>query len=207
MKIKLCGFTDEISIKAAIAGGCDFLGFIFFEKSLRFVTSKNAAIISKEVPKNISKVAVVVDASDDLIDEIVADFSPDFFQFHGKETPEFLTKFRQKFPQIKIIKAFKIKEKLDLEVTKSFENCSDFFLFDGASAGSGEKFDWKILSDFSCEKNWFLSGGLNLENIDEAIKITGANMIDLSSGIEEIRGKKSPKLITEFLEKFKKATS
>jgi len=180
MKVKLCGFKDEASIKAAIAASCDFLGFIFFDKSPRFISPKNAAIISKIIPGNIFKVAVVVDASENYLQEIVTEFSPDFFQFHGQETPEFLEKTKKNFPQIKIIKAFKITKKQDLELAKAFENCADFFLFDGEFAGSGKKFDWQILSDFSSKKEWFLSGGLNVNNVAEAIKTTGAKMIDVS---------------------------
>ena len=203
MKVKLCGFSDENSVKSAILQGCDFLGFIFFDKSPRLISVKKAAEISAQIPSNISKVAVVVDANFEFLTEIATDFRPDFFQFHGAENTDFLQKCRQKFPQIKIIKAIKIGEKKDLEKAKEFENFCDFLLFDskviGEEGGSGKKFDWKIMQNFTSKNPWFLSGGLNIENIKEALEISGATMIDISSGIEEIRGKKSPKLIAELM--------
>jgi len=208
MKVKLCGFTDEISIKVAIAEKCDFLGFVFYEKSSRFVTPEDASIISSQVPSNISKVAVVVNPDFNFLEKISEKFLPNYFQFHGEETVEFLEKTRQKFPQIKIIKAFRIKEEADLEQVKNYENSADLFLFDakidGEFGGSGKRIDWKILQNFRSKKDWFLSGGLNVNNIEAALKITGAKMIDISSGIEKIRGQKSPELIKEFMRKIRK---
>jgi phosphoribosylanthranilate isomerase len=201
MKVKLCGFTDEKSVAAAIAQKCDFLGFVFYNKSPRFILPENAKIISAQVSPSIAKVAVMVDPDFEFLEKVSQKFAPDFFQFHGKETPEFLQKTREKFPKIKIIKAFQISEAKDLQQVKNFENCADLFLFDGKNAGSGEKFDWKILQNFVCEKDWFLSGGLNISNIDEALRITGAKLIDISSGIEKIRGEKSAELIAELMEK------
>lgn len=201
MKVKLCGFTNEGSVEVAIAQKCDFLGFVFCEKSPRFITPENAAKISARIPASIARVAVVRDTNFEYLAEIAKKFAPDFFQFHGSETCDFLEKSRQKFPQIKIIKSFAIESESDLSRVSDFENCADFFLFDGKNAGSGKKFDWKILQNFHSEKDWFLSGGLNVENIEEALQIKGATMIDISSGIEKIRGQKSRELIAEFMEK------
>jgi len=203
MKVKLCGFSEENSLQVAVEENCDFLGFIFVATSPRFVTPKKAAEISQHVPPSIKRVAVVVNADFDFIDEIVKEFAPDFFQFHGQETPDFLKKIRQKFPKIRIIKAFSIYDSRDLKPVADFEEVADYFLFDGKNPGSGKQFDWKILEDFSAKKPWFLSGGLNIENIYEALKITHATMIDLSSGIEKIRGKKSEELIRQFMKKIR----
>lgn len=205
MLTKLCGFTDEKSVKIAIAEKCNFLGFVFYDKSPRFITPENAAIISKKVPPSIERVAVMVNPNQSLLQKISEKFAPDFFQFHGDETVEFLRKVREKFPRIKIIKAFRIASEKDLELVKNFENAADLFLFDAKIAdkfgGSGKKFDWQILQNFRSKKDWFLSGGLNIENIEEALEITGAKLIDISSGIEKIRGKKSPELIKKFMRK------
>lgn len=206
MKVKLCGFTEENSVKTAIAQKCDFLGCVFVEKSPRYISPENAAKITAKVPASIAKVAVVVNADFEYLSEIVEKFAPDFFQFHGVENSDFLTKVREKFPQVKIIKAFGISEKADLDQMKNFENCADLFLLDGKVAGSGKKFDWKILQNFHCKKDWFLAGGLNADNIEEAIKITGTKLIDISSGIEKIRGQKSPELIEEFMKKVRNIT-
>lgn len=208
MLVKLCGFTDEESVLAAIKQKCDFLGFVFYDKSPRYISFENAALISKQVPSSIGKVAVVVDCDFDSLEQISQKFQPDFFQFHGNENLEFLKKARQKFPKIKIIKAFRVAAEADLSQVKIFEDVADFFLFDAKITnelgGSGKKFDWKILQNFRSKKDWFLSGGLNVNNIEEALKITGAKMIDISSGIEKIRGKKSPELIEEFMKKIHK---
>lgn len=199
MKVKLCGFTDKQSLAVAVAQKCDFIGFVFCKSSIRYISPKEAGKISKIIPQNIAKVAVVVDENFDVLKEISDEISPDFFQFHGSETTDFLKEFRNKFPKIGIIKAFKIENELDLNQTKNFEDSADYFLFDGKVAGSGNSFDWTILKNYHGAKNWFLSGGINSKNVLEAVKITGANMIDVSSGIEEIRGLKSPKLITELM--------
>lgn len=203
MKVKLCGFTEKETISSAIKAECDFLGFVFYKKSPRYISPKNAALISKDIPAKISKVAVVANSTFDELQKILEEFPVDFVQFHGDETPNFLKDFHKKFPKIKIIKAFRIAKSEDLRQIKDFENSADLFLFDtkveGEIGGSGKKFDWKILKNFQSKKDWFLSGGLNISNLDEALKITDAKMVDVSSGIEEVRGKKSTKLIKEFM--------
>jgi phosphoribosylanthranilate isomerase len=207
MLIKLCGFTEKKSLEIAIAHKCNFLGFVFYPKSSRFITTKNAAKISTLIPSNIAKVAVVVDADFKFLEEIINEFKPDFFQFHGSETPQFLENFSKKFPQIKIIKAFRIAEQKDLEQVKNFENFADYFLFDSKVenkfGGSGKKFNWEILQNFHSKKDWFLSGGINIDNIEEALKISGAKMADISSGIEKIPAQKSPELIIQLMNKIK----
>ena len=200
MKIKLCGFKNSSSIAAAILGGCDFLGFIFVKNSPRFIEISQAAKISQDIPPSIAKVAVVVDANFEFLEEIANKFQPDFFQFHGNETPQFIQETKNKFPKIKIIKAFRIGSKADLSQVKDFEDLCDFFLFDGQNPGSGKKFDWNILKDFKSKKDYLLSGGINIRNIQEAINATGAKMVDISSGIEEVKGEKSLKIITELMQ-------
>jgi phosphoribosylanthranilate isomerase len=207
MKVKLCGFTEKNSLAVAVKEKCDFLGFVFYEKSPRFITPENAALISKDVPKKIGKVAVVADFSLDQLEKILAIFKADFVQFHGEESLDFLKNFKKKFPQIKIVKAFRITKVEDLNQIKNFENLADFFMFDSGNGGSGKKFDWEILKNLKTKKDWFLSGGLNAGNIAEAIKITGAKMIDISSGIEKVRGQKSPELIEEFMAKIRQLCS
>ena len=207
MKIKLCGFRDEQSIKAAIEQKCDFLGFIFYDKSVRNILPKEAKNITAQVPNNIAKVAVIVDAEFDFLEKIADEFSPDFFQFHGSESVEYLQKARLKFPKIKIIKAFRIKDASDLNAVNDYADYADYFLLDskvaGDVGGSGQSFDWNILRDFESQKEWFLSGGINIDNIEEALEMTKAKMIDISSGIEEVKGEKSISLIERLMLKIK----
>ena len=202
MKIKLCGFNDINSLNCAIESHCDFLGFVFVKNSIRNINYQQANIFAKIIPKNISKVAVVVNASINEIEKINHSLQPDFFQFHGKENIQYIQGFKKKYPNIKIIKAFSIQENKDLESIEIFENAVDYFLFDNKSPGSGNKFDWDLLKNIYIQKPWFLSGGINIENIDDASKKTNAKFFDISSGIEKVRGQKSPELIRKLMEKF-----
>ncbi len=200
MKVKLCGFTDQKTVEVAVKKKCDFLGFVFVKNSVRFIAPAKAEEISVNIPKNIAKVAVVADATLKELSLILRDFNADYFQFHGVEDVEFLKQVEENFPQVKIIKAFRINSANDLEFVENFSAIANYFLFDGKEAGSGEKFDWNILRNFQTSKPWFLSGGINIGNIDLALETTGAEMVDISSGIEEVRGKKSSRLITELME-------
>lgn len=203
MKVKLCGFTEEESLQTAIDEKCDFIGFIFHKNSPRYVTIEKARNLAEKIPQNIAKVAVTVDAEFEFLEEIFQNLQPQFFQFHGKEDISYLQKFREIFPNTKIIKAFKISTKEDLETLHNYENYADFLMLDSRNAGSGESFDWNLLQNFNSTKPWFLSGGLNVQNIENAIATTNATMVDISSGIEEIRGVKSSKLVVEFMQKIR----
>ena len=203
MKVKLCGFTESKSLLVAVENNVDFIGFVFCEKSPRNITCEKSAELAKLIPSSIQKVAVVVNSSLDLLRNIASTLQPQYFQLHGAENKERVLEIKKAFPHIKIIKAFSISSKSDLEQSLYFTDLADIFLFDNAAGGSGKSFDFAILQNFSCAKDWFLSGGLNIHNIEEALKITGAQMIDLSSGIEKERGVKSPELIREFMHKIK----
>lgn len=203
MKIKLCGFNDINSLECAIKNSCDFLGFVFVKNSIRNINYEQADNFTKIIPKNIAKVAVVSQASADHIEKINNALKPDFFQFHGDETIDYILDFKEKYPNIKIIKAISVTNKSDLTKIKIFENYIDYFLFDNKNPGSGNKFDWNCLADISSSKPWFLSGGLNIDNIEDAIIKTKAKLFDVSSGIEKVRGQKSSELIINLIEKFK----
>ncbi len=203
MKVKLCGFTESASLLTAVNCGVDFLGFVFHQKSPRNISFEQAGKLSLLVPSSIKKVAVVVNPSLKLLHDINLALQPQYFQLHGQETIEQVLLIKNTFPTVKIIKAFSISEKEDLEQSLDFIDLADIFLFDNASGGSGKSFNFTFLQNFSCKKNWFLAGGLNSSNILEALKITGAKMVDISSGIEKKRGKKSPDLIIELMTKIK----
>lgn len=204
MKVKLCGFTESSSLQSAIDSKADFIGFVFYNKSPRNITPAKAAELAKIIPSSVQKVAVTVNPSLDLLREIVFTLQPQCFQLHDVKSKERIVEIKKAFPFVKIIQAFPISNKTDLEQSLDFIDVADIFLFDNIISGSGKSFDFKILQDFSCSKNWFLSGGLNINNIDEALRITGAQMVDISSGIEKERGKKSPELIREFMHKLNK---
>jgi phosphoribosylanthranilate isomerase len=203
MKIKLCGFTEVKTIETAIDHGCDFIGVVFAKNSIRYVDPNSAKILSKIIPDSVARVAVVVDETLENLQEINQNFQPNFFQLHGDEDIKYIENLKKIFPKISLIKAISIFTKNDLTKIKNFDNHIDYFLLDNKNPGSGEVFDWSILQNFNPAKPYFLSGGINIKNIEEAIKIVNPKFIDISSGIEEKRGIKSPNLIIEILQKIK----
>lgn len=203
LQVKLCGFKDQKSIKEALTNGADFIGFIFYDKSPRFIDPKQAGVIASIIPDHVGKVAVVVDASLDLLAQIMQYLQPQYLQLHGAESPDDIKKIRAIYPHLKLIKAIPIRQKSDLAQIALFADSVDYFLFDSKDdqqkGGTGQSFDWNILSNLDTDKAWFLSGGINADNVQEAIKKTNAKMIDVSSAIEERKGEKSAKLIKKFM--------
>lgn len=201
VSVKLCGFSEEASLKTAIKCNCDFLGFIFYEKSVRNISIDKAKELFTLIPDHIAKVAVVVDPHKEFLDEI-AGLEPEYVQFHGHESSEFIAEFKKSYPNIKTIKAFNISSKQDLEKTTQYKDV-DLFLFDSKvedqKGGSGKVFDWSILSDININKEWILSGGLNISNISRALEETNALILDISSGIEEDKGVKSSQKIINLM--------
>jgi phosphoribosylanthranilate isomerase len=201
MKIKLCGFVEPRTIKTAIDNGCDFIGIVFAKKSIRYVDPIDVKNLSKIIPKNVHKVAVVVNETFENLKIINQNFQPDFFQLHGDEDVEYIKKLKQYFPNIPIIKAIAISKQNDLSKVEIFAEHVDYFLLDNKNPGSGNSFNWSFLKNFKSPKPYFLSGGINISNVDEAIKIANPYAIDISSGIEEQKGIKSSKLIIDILTK------
>ncbi len=207
LTVKICGMNSQTAVDAAIASGVDYLGFVFFPPSPRSLTPEFASSLMEERSNDFKVVAVVVNPSDKLLEEITNHLAPDIFQLHGSETAEDITNIKQKF-NTKIIKAIKISKLEDFEEVSKFDKVADFLLFDAAApentthslpGGNGISFNWNWLSDASLETPWFLSGGLNISNINEAIKITGATAVDVSSGVEDKAGIKNNKKIIEFM--------
>ena len=207
LTVKICGMNSQTAVDAAIASGVDYLGFVFFPPSPRSLTPEFASSLMEERSDDFKVVAVVVNPSDKLLEEITNHLAPDIFQLHGSETAEDITNIKQKF-NTKIIKAIKISKLEDFEEVSKFDKVADFMLFDAAApentthslpGGNGISFNWNWLSDASLKTPWFLSGGLNISNINEAIKITGATAVDVSSGVEDKAGIKNNKKIIEFM--------
>ena len=207
MQVKLCGFTEDKSLQAAIDYNCNFIGFIFCDKSPRNISLSQAKILGKLVPDHIAKVAVSVNADMQFLTTINDCLRPKFFQFHGNEDINYIKNFKEKFPQLGVIKAFSVDSNQNFSEIEKYSEFCDYFLFDSKSqnsfGGTGVAFDWKMLKDKNFTKKWFLSGGLNVGNIKQAIAESAANMIDISSGIEEIKGQKSLQLIADFMQKIK----
>ncbi len=205
VKIKLCGFKDKENIDFACEFNIDFIGFVFYAKSSRDVDLKNISHITQDIPKEIKKVAVIVNESDGKIAQIINLLKPDLLQLHGEESLSRVREIKNKF-QLPIIKAFSISGAGDLKNIAEFEEYCHYFLFDYRDdinqGGSGKSFDWNILNKLNIQIDWFLSGGINKNNLAQALKQTNAKMIDLSSALEEERGQKSKKAIKDFMRLF-----
>lgn len=205
--IKICGLNDEASVGAVIKAAVDYAGFVYYPKSPRHIKLSQMAKLRKLLPNSIKSVVVLVNPSNETLAEIAREVSPDFFQLHGKEKLERVLEIRKSFPQIGIIKAIAVRNAEDIEQAEKFSAVADALLFDAKPpirpnmlpGGNGITFDWSLLANKSFSCKWFLSGGLNAENVTEAIRKTSAKMIDVSSGVESYAGVKYTKLIDEFV--------
>jgi len=202
-EIKICGINDKNSMVEAVNSEVDYIGFVFYNKSPRNLTLSLAKSLVAFRNTKSKIVALTVNAKDEFISEINENISPDYFQLHGDETPERCKDIKSKF-QTPVIKGLGIKDQDDLKKdTKNFENICDFLILDAPSSnlpgGNGKKFDWNILKGYSSKSKWMLAGGLNVFNVNDAIKLTNAPAIDVSSGVEISKGVKDPKLIRNFI--------
>ena len=191
-KIKLCGLTRVEDIKVANEILPDFVGFVFAKKSRRYIAPEKAAELKKILRSEISAVGVFVNEKIEIVAELANKNVIDLIQLHGSEDENYISQLR-KFTDKKIIKAFKIKTADDLKVAEIFP--ADFILLD-SGAGTGKVFDWDILKNF--KRKYFLAGGLNCENVSDAIKILKPFAVDVSSGIE-IGGVKDADKMREFV--------
>lgn len=209
-KIKICGLNDEISVRAVIKSAADYAGFVHYSKSPRHVSIAQVTNLKSLLPASVKSVMVLVNPTDELLAEIAREMQPDFFQLHGDEIPERLREIHKKFPQIKLIKAISVRNSDDIKKSENFYDVADFLLFDAKPTnsnmmhgGNGISFDWSLLAGntppIPIPINWFLSGGLNVENITDAIQQTGAKFLDVSSGVEKSAGVKSAELIENFV--------
>ncbi len=203
--VKICGLTTAETVAAALEGKAAYLGFMFFEKSPRNLTVQRAAELAAPVRTRSSIVAVTVDPDDQALDQIMAGLKPDFIQLHGKETPARAAAIAQR-TGVGIIKAISVRETGDLDAAKPFDGLVSHLLFDAKPpkdsdlpGGVGARFDWTIMTGRRFERPWFLAGGLDPWNLEEAMGQSGAPLIDVSSGVERGPGVKDPALISAFL--------
>jgi phosphoribosylanthranilate isomerase len=212
VKVKVCGLSTPDTVRAAVDGGADFIGLVFFAKSPRHVTVQRAAeLASIAKAGGVGVVAVTVDAPSILLDEIAAVVAPDLFQLHGSETPVRVAQVRD-LTLTRTMRALRVAEAADLDAAKAFEAAADYLMFDAKAppgavlpGGNGAAFDWSILAGRSFAKPWFLAGGLNAANIGQAITQSGARLVDVSSGVESAPGVKDPFLIEAFLKAVRRA--
>lgn len=214
IEVKICGIRDEESLKAALEGGADYIGFVFVQASPRYISPENAADLLRKYAQDIRPagckiVAVMADPSDKELADVLTVISPDIVQLHGEETRERVREIAGIY-DIRLMKALPVAAQKDLAKAQDFVGYADRLLFDtkiegGLGGGTGKSFDWHILQGQRITLPWFLSGGLNAENVLDAIRISGAKRVDVSSGVESSRGQKDPDLIRAFLRTVKPA--
>ena len=206
IQIKICGVKNKEIAMHAIDAGASFIGFIFYQKSHRNIAIENCEQILHEIKDLTIPVAVTVNPDDKLLDDLLR-IGFQYIQLHGQETPEIVKRIKLKY-DFKIIKAFGVSSSKDLDELIKYEPFVEYFLLDSPpqadiQGGTGSKFDWKIIEDSSITKNFFLSGGLDKDNIISAINLKKTSYFDVSSGVEDSEGIKDKQLITEFIDKAK----
>ncbi len=210
-KVKICGLKTEAALEAALAGGADYVGLVFFAPSPRNITPEAASPLADKARGRAKIVALLVDPDDALIDAVIAAVDPDLLQLHGEETPERVAEVRRRWGK-PVMKAIKVATAEDALAALDYADAADLILFDARPprdssrpGGHGTAFDWHILDGIKGRLPFMLSGGLTPDNVAEAIRITGAPMVDVSSGVERRPGEKDPELIRRFLQAAKAA--
>jgi phosphoribosylanthranilate isomerase len=204
-KVKICGLKTEAALEAALAAGADYVGLVFFPPSPRNVGPETARALAAKARGRAGIVALMVDPDDALIEAVVAAADPDIIQLHGNETPERVGEVHRRWGR-PVMKAIKVAAAADARAAAHYRGAADLILFDAPApadstrpGGNGAPFDWRALSGVAGKVAYVLSGGLTPDNVAEAIRITGAEIVDVSSGVESRPGEKDPELIRRFL--------
>ncbi|MGD9966006.1 MAG: phosphoribosylanthranilate isomerase [Hyphomonadaceae bacterium] len=201
---KICGITDARALDAAIGGGARFVGFVVYPKSPRHLSRERLAALAERARGRVQIVAVTVDADEDVLAGIAASVRPDWIQLHGNEAPGKAAQARR-YATRGLIKAISVARSEDLAQAAAYEPVAEILLFDakpppGAQPGGNAlAFDWRIMAGKRFSRPWLLSGGLTPSNVVEAISVSGAALVDVSSGVETAPGLKDPGKIAEFL--------
>ncbi|HEV3043779.1 MAG TPA: phosphoribosylanthranilate isomerase [Roseiarcus sp.] len=203
--VKICGLSTPSSLEAALVAGADMVGFVFFEKSPRHVSLDQAAELGRKACGRAKIVALTVDAGDAALEDIVAALAPDVLQLHGRETPVRVAAIGRTFG-VATMKAIGVAADEDLAAAKDYAGVADLILFDAKPpkdarlpGGNGAPFDWRLLEKGSLDGRYLLSGGLDADNVAEAIVLSGALGVDVSSGVESAPGVKDNSKIAVFV--------
>ena len=203
---KLCGLKTLNDIEAASLAGAAYVGFVFFQKSPRNLDIQTAERLALNVPVGIIKVALVVNAGDTLLDDIISTVGVDMLQLHGSETLTRVSEVRRRYG-LPVMKAVGIANASDVQIAHSYAKVADQLLLDAKPfagmelpGGNGLSFDWGLLQGQNWSIPWMLAGGLTPENVAAAVKLSGAKQVDVSSGIEMSSGQKDPELMAKFIQ-------
>jgi phosphoribosylanthranilate isomerase len=203
--VKICGLSTPEALDVALDAGADMVGFVFFAPSPRHLTFERAHALASRVLERAQKVALTVDADDALLDAVVEALQPDMLQLHGTESPDRVEAVRRMFG-LPVMKALPISAKSDLDGIARYGGIVDRLLFDARApreatrpGGLGRPFDWHLLENLDPGVPFMLSGGLDADNVGEALRITRAPGVDVSSGVERAPGEKDPDKIRAFV--------
>ena len=203
--VKICGLRTPDALDAALEAGADMVGFVFFPPSPRNLGAEAARALGERVQGRAKKVALSVDATDAELDRVVEALKPDMLQLHGKETPERVVAVHSRF-RLPVMKALPVEARADLAPVRLYEKVAGWLLFDGRApreatrpGGLGKPFDWTLLERLDLKIPFMLSGGLDAGNVAEALRITRAPAVDVSSGVERAPGEKDPDKIRAFI--------
>lgn len=205
LAIKICGLKTAAALDAALSAGADMVGFVFFAASPRHIELDAARALGQQAQGRALKVALSVDADDALLEASIAALRPDMLQLHGKESPARVMALKARFG-LPVMKAIAIERAADLDAVAPYRGVADHILFDARApkdatrpGGLGQTFDWHVLQNLDPALSFMLSGGLNVENVFEALRITRALGVDVSSGVERAPGEKDPDRIHAFI--------
>jgi phosphoribosylanthranilate isomerase len=206
--VKICGLSTAETVSAAVEGGAAFIGLMFYPPSPRAVTPAEAAPLAQLVPAGVIKTGVLVDPEDAALEAILKVVPLDLLQLHGAESPARVAEIKARFG-LPVMKVLKLRQEGDLEAAQPYLEVADRLMFDAKPpaemkdalpGGNAVAFDWSILAGTSWPRPWMLAGGLTPENLAQAVRISGARVVDVSSGVEDAPGRKNPAKIKAFLE-------
>lgn len=207
IEAKICGVNSLAAVEAAVKGGAEMIGLNFYPPSPRAVSPEDAAQLAGRAPPGVARVGLFVDPDDDQLAATLATVPLDLLQLHGHETPRRVAEIRARFAR-PVMKVIKLARKEDLESATAYLDLVDRLMFDtkvpksakdALPGGNALAFDWRILAGRRWPKPWLLAGGLTADNLAEAVRTTGARGVDVSSGVEDAPGRKSPAKIAAFL--------
>ncbi|MCF8485804.1 MAG: phosphoribosylanthranilate isomerase [Rhodobacteraceae bacterium] len=205
IRVKICGLRTEADVLAVASSGAAYAGFVFFAKSPRNLTLDQARLLALAAPVGLAKVALVVDADDQTLDAIVEAVPLDMLQLHGHETPDRVAQVRERYG-LPVMKAVGVADEGDLAAIFDYSTVADQLLIDAKPpkssvlpGGNGLSFDWRLVAQRRWLRPWMLAGGLTAESVAEAIRLTNARQVDVSSGVESAPGVKDAALISAFV--------
>jgi phosphoribosylanthranilate isomerase len=205
MRVKICGVRTRADVAAAAGAGAAYVGLVFFDRSPRTLTVGDARWIAGSVPDDVARVVLTVDATDEALDVLVEAFPFELFQLHGRETPERVNAVRERY-KLPVMKAVGVRGPEDLDALREYERAADQLLVDARPprdavlpGGNGLAFDWRLIQGRRWRTPWMLAGGLTPENVGEAVRLTGAEQLDVSSGVERHPGDKDHERVEAFV--------